>query len=236
MAVSRAAVAVFAFSVLASRLAANTVETDSQSDDCQVAAPAGDVLLERRKDVMTQASAREEAALHDEARHGSGAAKQQRQQLWLQEAAVVAGKARSNTINAVESHVDKVPCGMCKNATLHVIRADADALSAQNSTIYPFVKVSYKSQQSENLTYDTDYKKVQKNSTHSPVVWDHMKEVLLCDKEQPLNFEIYNEGYFSNTLLVKAKLDAFLFWEHGFNGNVKLEDGAKGYMSVAVAF
>jgi len=219
----------FALSVFATGLAANTVATscpaNSQLDACQEAGPAGDTLLATRKGVLTQVSAQEEAALRDEVRQGSGAAEQQRQQ----EAAVVADRARSNTSHAAESDVEEVNKGMCKHAKIKFTNAVA-AFSANKSTIYPFVKVSYKGKQSQDLTFETYHKK----APPIPVVWDYMKEVLLCDKEQPLHFEIYDKGYFHNTLLAKASLDAFQFWETGFDGTLNFEDGAEGYLQVTV--
>jgi len=194
MALWRAAAAAFAVSLFGSRLAVHAIETscseDEQSDACTAPASPGDSLIAKRKDVMSHASAQEDAVFNDK--------------------------------------VDEATKRMCKQ--VKIVVHNAEGLSAEDASRYLFVKVGYRTTQKRDLTFVT--KHVQ--APPSPAVWDHAEEVLLCDKAEPLRFEVYDKGWVSNTLLAKAELDASQFWKDGFAGNLVFQDGAKGQVQVTV--
>jgi len=190
-------------------------------------------LLAMRQDVKTHPSAPEKAVLNDAVQQGSDvtedaaavlAAVDSKQLTANQE--IAASKVGSSTATAGEAY--EVIQGLCKHAKISV--GKAVGLSAQDSTIYPFVKVSYRSKQSLGLTFKTEHVKAPPN----PVVWDYTQKVLLCNKTEPVHFEVYDEGYFSNTLLAKTELDAAQFWDAGFAGSLMLKDDARSQLQVNI--
>jgi len=225
MAALRAVAAVFALSMFGSRLAVYASKVgcsaDSESDACPVSASAGDTMLTKRQDVKTQAPEEEEAVPHDDVQQTSGA---------TEKAAVVGAAADSKKATAMAEVVagKAVTTGECRHAKITVHNADLSG----DSTLYPYVKVNYGSEQNKDLTFET----MHKMGPPYPVVWDHTQEVVLCNEARPLHFEVWHKGYLSDNLLAEANLDSSQFGDGGYRGNLKFEDQVKGQMHVSILF
>jgi len=213
--------AAFVFAMLASFLSVHAKEAgclpDSQAGTACTAAPSpGGTLFAVRQDAKPKGS------VHEEENHGGS-----------KKATAVAeetvSKAESHTKRATDTAREKEEDeeggkGMCKHARITLAKA---YLPAQNSSIDPYVKVTYKSKQNADLTFQTDYV----GNTVNPT-WNHIEEVLLCNNEAPLHFAVYNRNWVLDTLLDEGELHASQFWEEGFSGNLLLEGGSHVYVKI----
>jgi len=200
------------------------------------------------EDVASRTSAQEEATLHEK-EHGSrteknaataaaaAAADSKREKSMVQ---VTNDKAHGSTGSRTVAHsstgsrtvadgaVDEATERMCKDFTITIHKAEG--LPTRNTTIYPFVKVGFKTSHDQAKVIQTAYK----TAPPFPAVWNHSETMLVCNKNVPLHFEVYDEGYVLNTLLAEAELDASQYWNDDFSGSVMFEDGAKGQLQVTI--
>jgi len=173
-------------------------------------------LFAVRQDIQIKGSVQEEE-IHGESEKAKASAEE------------AVGKAHSYTQTAIERTSDKEEAakGMCKHARVTVHKADG--LSSQDSSIDPYVKVTYKTKQNADSTFQTKYEKNTANPT-----WNHVEEVLLCDKMAPMRFAVYDKNWVMDTLLAEAELDANQFWQEGFSDKLLLEGGNKGLVHVTI--
>jgi len=209
------------------------------------------------EDVASHTSAQEEATLHEK-EHGSstekkaataagpapdarrpapGARPSKREKSMVQ---VAHDKAHGSTGSRTVAHsstgsrtvadgaVDEATERMCKDFTITIHKAEG--LPTRNTTIYPFVKVGFKTSHDQAKVIQTAYK----TAPPFPAAWNHSETMLVCNKHVPLHFEVYDEGYVLNTLLAEAELDASHYWNDDFSGSVMFEDGAKGQLQVTI--
>merc|ERR1719362_2625002 len=173
--------------------------------------------------IETGCSADEQSAACQEAEASSGDSL-----LATRQDVTTQASAQEEAALQAASAVDEATKRMCKQAKIRVHKAEG--LSAEVAPRYLFVKVGYRTTQKQDLTFVTKHVQTPPN----PAVWDHTQEVLLCDKAEPLRFEVYDKGWVSNTFLAKAELDGREFWQEGFAGELSFGDGGEGHMQVTV--
>jgi len=116
---------------------------------------------------------------------------------------------------------------MCKHVSITVHKAHG--LLAQDSSIDPYVKVTYRGQENKDLTFETKYEAHTANPT-----WNHAEKVLLCNAMAPMRFAIYDKNWVTDTFVAQAELAGREFWEEGFSDSLFLEGSNNGKLYVTV--